>query len=273
MGNRQYFLMNREMGHLFQRNHAVAYLNPAQESILATTKVNRVGWMEEGNELYRYTPGPPQMKMISIKPGQTLDLGCGDGKRGDIGVDHLPWPGVDAVVNLGFQPLPFDDNSFERVYAWDLLEHIPKAVYLPSRITESQPPRLIAKREKLSGDWDLRPGATLSRELEPSEVAWFPDSLASYRAYYPHIQLFNEAWRVLNPDGIFDTFTPILEPAVNGRLFHVSVWNEAQFEQFTELGTDFRRGHMQMNGLIARFEIVHREPENHGLHIHFKAIK
>lgn len=165
--------------------------------------------------------------MIKVEPGKTLDLACGDGKRGDIGVDHLQWPGVDYIVNLGFEPLPFEDNSFERVFAWDFFEHLPKAVYIP------------------------------------------PD----FRAYYPHIQVFNEAWRVLKPDGIFDTFTPILEPAVNGRLFHVSVWNENQFEQFTDAGSDFRRNHMQMNGLKARFEIVHREPENFGIHIHMRAIK
>lgn len=164
----------------------------------------------------------------------TLDLGCGDDKRGDIGVDHLPWPGVDHVVNLGFEPLPFPDNHFERVYAWDFMEHLPKGVYYPAHHSPE------------------------ARYL---------------RVWHPHIMVFNEAWRVLKPDGIFDTFTPIQEPAVNGRLFHFSTWNLNQFEQFTAKGTDFKRGHMKMNGFIGEFEITESFEENLGIHVFLRAIK
>ena len=159
----------------------------------------------------------------------SLDIGCGDDPRGDVCVDHIAWPGVTHVVNVGFEPLPFEDSSFDTVYAWDFFEHLPKGVHY---------------RE--DGKWHI---------------------------HHPHIMVFNEAWRVLKNGGIFDTFTPILEPAVNGRLFHFSTWNENQFDQFTELGTDYKRDHMRRNGYLAKFEIVEKYPENFGIHVRFRAIK
>lgn len=39
-------------------------------------------------------------------------------------IDARPFPGVDYVAELGKQPLPFEDNTFDEIRAHDALEHI-----------------------------------------------------------------------------------------------------------------------------------------------------
>ena len=52
-----------------------------------------------------------------------IDLGCGNRKRpGHIGVDTLRLPGVDVIWDPK-DPLPFDENSVDGVYANFVLEH------------------------------------------------------------------------------------------------------------------------------------------------------
>lgn len=58
-----------------------------------------------------------------------LDIGCGSNKQGTHGVDIAPWPGVDAVVRLGFEQLPFDDEFFGKVVSIHSIEHVPFVVY------------------------------------------------------------------------------------------------------------------------------------------------
>jgi SAM-dependent methyltransferase len=57
-----------------------------------------------------------------------LHLGCGRTiLEGWINLDLVPLPGVDVVADLetcDTQPLPFDDNSVDSIYASHLLEHI-----------------------------------------------------------------------------------------------------------------------------------------------------
>jgi SAM-dependent methyltransferase len=64
----------------------------------------------------RYT-GPFRMR--------TLDLGCGYNKYpGSIGVDIAPLKGVDVVADLNALPLPFADDSFDRVRITHVIEHL-----------------------------------------------------------------------------------------------------------------------------------------------------
>ncbi len=54
-----------------------------------------------------------------------LDLGCGSKKKeGMIGLDIQAGPGVDYVLDLQREPLPFPDGSVEYVFSSHLLEHI-----------------------------------------------------------------------------------------------------------------------------------------------------
>ncbi|HET9918927.1 MAG TPA: class I SAM-dependent methyltransferase [Ktedonobacteraceae bacterium] len=61
-------------------------------------------------------------------PNQQLavaDIGCGSHKQADwaCGVDRFALPGVDVVTNLE-AALPFEENSFDHIFAIHVLEHI-----------------------------------------------------------------------------------------------------------------------------------------------------
>jgi len=53
-----------------------------------------------------------------------LDVGCGNFKRGDIGVDKEALLGVDVKLDLDAMPLPFADNSFNLVLSHHNIEHL-----------------------------------------------------------------------------------------------------------------------------------------------------
>lgn len=51
-----------------------------------------------------------------------LDIGCGDHKRGTLGIDIEPGPEVDLLAD-GLN-LPFADDSFDGVVCYHLVEHL-----------------------------------------------------------------------------------------------------------------------------------------------------
>jgi len=52
-----------------------------------------------------------------------LDIGCGNHKvKGAIGLDFVKIKGVDIVHDLNKIPYPFKDNSFDVIYANQVLE-------------------------------------------------------------------------------------------------------------------------------------------------------
>ena len=54
-----------------------------------------------------------------------LDIGCGNHKiPKSIGLDSVNIPGVDIVHDLNEIPYPFKDNSFDVIYANQVLEHL-----------------------------------------------------------------------------------------------------------------------------------------------------
>lgn len=54
-----------------------------------------------------------------------LELGCGRTKHPNaVGIDRIPLPGVDVVHDLNRRPYPFEDNSFDEVYAIHVIEHL-----------------------------------------------------------------------------------------------------------------------------------------------------
>jgi len=54
-----------------------------------------------------------------------LDIGCGRNKhKGYIGIDKRKLPGVDIVLNLDKDALPFPNNSIKEVLLYHVLEHV-----------------------------------------------------------------------------------------------------------------------------------------------------
>lgn len=56
-----------------------------------------------------------------------LDVGCGNNKRHPdaVGMDIREYEDVDVVHDVNETPWPFDDDRFERVLAYSVLEHVP----------------------------------------------------------------------------------------------------------------------------------------------------
>ncbi len=97
---------------------------------------------------------------------KSLDLGCGLSPSNPYKADTVF--GVDlrsglgdhvASADLAIEPIPYSDESFEYVTAFQFIEHVPRVVYLPKQRNS-------------------------------------------------FVELMNEIWRVLKPDGVFLSVTP-----------------------------------------------------------------
>ncbi|MEQ8833811.1 MAG: class I SAM-dependent methyltransferase [Miltoncostaeaceae bacterium] len=63
--------------------------------------------------------------MGTLTKGIGIDIGCGPNKApGTQGIDVIPGPGVDHVMDLEKDPLPFEDDSVEYVFSSNTFEHI-----------------------------------------------------------------------------------------------------------------------------------------------------
>lgn len=85
----------------------------------------------------------------------SLDLGCGSTKRGDVGVDIAPGPAVDHVLALGFDNLPFADNTFDRVFMVHAIEHVPFMVWTVTGVRTYPMVQLLSEVYRV-----MKPGAS-----------------------------------------------------------------------------------------------------------------
>ena len=71
---------------------------------------------------------------------KTLDLGSGPNPNNPFNADEIY--GIDIINDLGknifsadlaIEPIPFEDNYFEYVTAFQFIEHMPRVIYIPKR--------------------------------------------------------------------------------------------------------------------------------------------
>ena len=71
---------------------------------------------------------------------KSLDLGCANNPKNPYNADELF--GIDIFedisknikrADLVLEPIPFGNETFDFVTAYDLIEHIPRVIYMPSR--------------------------------------------------------------------------------------------------------------------------------------------
>ncbi len=71
-----------------------------------------------------------------------LDIGCGRNKRsGAIGMDRAQLEGVDLVHDLNDFPYPFEDETFDEVYAVHVIEHVDSILKVMEEIYRISKPR------------------------------------------------------------------------------------------------------------------------------------
>jgi SAM-dependent methyltransferase len=119
---------------------------------------------------------------------KTLDLGCGTSPKNPFNANEVF--GIDIrkglaknilTADLTIENIPFEDDSFEYVTAFDFIEHIPRVIYHPNRRN-------------------------------------------------PFIELMNEVYRVLKPEGLFLSFTPAFPHAAAFQdPTHVNIITEETF--------------------------------------------
>ncbi|WML66570.1 MAG: hypothetical protein METHP_00005 [Methanoregula sp. SKADARSKE-2] len=63
------------------------------------------------------------------------DLGCGNRKKGEaVGIDINPDSSADVIHDLNAFPYPFEDSSFNEIYADNVIEHLDNVIKVMDEI-------------------------------------------------------------------------------------------------------------------------------------------
>ena len=144
-----------------------------------------------------------------------LELGCGNNEREMDGYENYC---IDLLVpnhavvpkgknnfricNLGFEHIPFEENMFDLVQAFDVVEHVPKIIY------------------------DIKNTPTKVYGLGAIE------GTTKYIRLSPFIFLMNEIYRVLVPGGKLIIETPFSDQAFRRDPTHINHLSEDWFHYF-----------------------------------------
>ena len=115
-----------------------------------------------------------------------LDIGCGKRKKeGHVGLDILPFEGVDVVINVGTDRWPYDDGTVTEIHASHFVEHLtaPQRIHF---VNEAY--RVLVKDGKMTV---ITPHAFSERAYGDLTHQWPP--VVSFWFYY-----LDKNWREIN---------------------------------------------------------------------------
>lgn len=115
---------------------------------------------------------------------RSLDVGCGTAKvEGAIGIDIVPLPEVDVIVDAQSLPYPFASSSFDVIHMLDLIEHLPDTIGVMEEVHRiARPGALVYIRVV---NWNHRYAA-----MDPTHVRFFTENSFDFfgkragRSYY-----------------------------------------------------------------------------------------
>jgi SAM-dependent methyltransferase len=151
---------------------------------------------------------------------RTLDVGCGMNKQaGSIGIDRNPASRADVLADLDRFPYPFRDNSFDRVTALHVIEHVSDVI------------RAMEEFHRL-----LRPGGTL-RIVTPhyTDFSSFCDP-----THKTHLTSFSFRYFLENHGG-FDYYSPVKFHEISVHLKLLAFWRWLGFEFLVNRFPRYRR--------------------------------
>jgi hypothetical protein len=122
-----------------------------------------------------------------------IELGCGSRRHGNLGIDsQVAGTEADIICNVGFEPIPLDDESVDEVFCRHFLEHLPNGVYL-----ERQRKMMYPVINLMNEGWRiLKPGGVSTPETpcyptvevhqDPTDLSvWTQESMAYSCGKYP----------------------------------------------------------------------------------------
>ena len=125
------------------------------------------------------------LKIIEAVPIK-LDIGCGKNKQsGFIGIDKIAFEGVDHVLDVGSEPLPYGDSTVAEIFSSHCVEHL-KPLERIHFVNEAY--RVLEKEGKMTiivPHWaSCRAYGDMTHQWPPVSEFWF---------YY-----LDKAWRKVN---------------------------------------------------------------------------